>query len=111
MPQVYIDLKNQIFTDHPSIIFAKNMKVPIGFWNDLWRRYKDLEYKPSDLKDWYELKTGKEISEKTIRRYLVRTELYNQAQRMIHRGEYTVHIVYFTKHTEYLKPYIINDLL
>jgi hypothetical protein len=106
--RIYIKLNFPIFKEHPTVIFSKNMKVPVGFWNDLWRRYTFLEYKPSDLQDWFELKIGKEISEKTIRRYLIRQELFNRAQLMIRKGEETVHIRHFTKHQEYLKPYMIK---
>ena len=105
--KLFVTLTHSIFNQRPDIVFSKNVGVPASYWRDLWRKYSELGYKPSDLNDWFRLKTGRKISARTIRRYIIKQELFDRAQLMIRQGEKIVHLRHFIKHQEHLKPYII----
>lgn len=81
------------------------MKVPIGFWNDLYRRHKFWDYKHEEMIEWFEFKTRKQISKKTLYRWIIRQELYNDAQRALHEGSHLVTVEYFNRNKEFAVKY------
>ncbi len=103
----YINLKHYIFREDPDTVFSKSMKVPLGIWNDLYKRHKFWDYKHEDLVEWFELKQKQPISKKTMYRWVIRQELYNDAQRAIQAGAEKVTIEYFTRNKEYATKYKI----
>jgi hypothetical protein len=105
----YINLHHPIFTQEPDIAFAKSLKVPIGFWNDLCKRHKFWDYSYEDLREWFEFKMHKPISRKTLYRWMIRQEVYNDAQRSIAKGSYIVTLNYFTRNKEYVLKYKTNE--
>lgn len=78
-----IDLTQSDLFKDPAIRFAKEHA---DIWNDIWRRYNDLYYSVPDLCDLYLIKTGKQINQKTIRRWLWRAEIYSKVKPVLESG-------------------------
>jgi predicted transcriptional regulator len=93
-----IDITTALFTQCPAEHFAKRRNVQPEFWNDMWRRYIELKYTRKDLQEWYMFKTKKQISKKTIGRYIVRQEIYEDAQIAVKSGAKIVSREYFINH-------------
>ena len=107
--QYRIDLHHPIFTTNPAIRFAETMKVPVDFSEDMWRRYHTLAYSEKDLQDWFQLKTKREISIKTIQRWVVRQEIYHDAQRALKEGAQQVTAEYFKNNLNMVRELIFKD--
>lgn len=101
-----INLHHPIFTSDPDEVFARSMKVPIGFWNDLYQRHKFWGYEQDQMIEWFEFKQHRPISRKTIYRWIIRQELYNDAQRAIKEGSYLVTVSYFSRNQQYVVKYL-----
>lgn len=101
-----IRLDSKLFTSDPDVRFANEQKLPRGFWNELWRRYKFLEYTTSDLKQYYDLKSGKKCSTTTIARWIFRSEIYHKAQPFVKKGVITASTEIFGE----LEERLINEL-
>ena len=94
---VYVNLDDLVFHIPPDHRFAKRMKVPAGFWEDMYRRKKFWGYSTKELIEWFEFKTqGGKINQRLIDRWIARQEIYDTAQSLIKKGEKTVHIRYFS---------------
>ncbi len=76
-----IRLKNsRLFTTHPSKRFAEEYQVEENLWNEMWKRYKLLDYSVVDLADLFNIKSGKVIERRYIKRWLFLSEIYIIAQ-------------------------------
>jgi len=93
-----VDITSPIFKIKPTLKFSETMGVSPHFWENMWFRYKYQGYTPRDLKEWFELKAGKPISRKTIYRWILRQELYDDAHLAVKRGAQIVTISYFKRH-------------
>lgn len=82
--------KSDLFTKDPDIRFANQYNLPRGFWNFMFNRAKHLEYTVQELCELYRIKTGKEMPDFSMRRWLWRTEIYNLAFPFIKKGAQTV---------------------
>lgn len=111
MEERLIDITNPIFKQKPTIKFAETMGVSPLFWENMWIRYKYQGYSPRDLQEWFELKAGKHISRKTIYRWIVRQELYDDALKATQMGAHTVTIHFFKRHVDIVKDrYKLDEL-
>lgn len=93
-----IDITTDTFTIKPTIRFSETMNVKKDLWSDMWNRYKNLKYSKWDLVEWFYIRTKKRINERTIRRWIIRQELYDDAQIAVKAGAKTVSIDYFVLH-------------
>lgn len=93
-----VDITSPTFTVKPHVRFSQTMDTPEDFWLDMWHRYRNLEYSKLDLKEWFEYKLRKHISIKTIGRWIVRQELYDDARMAVRRGAKEVSVDYFKAH-------------
>lgn len=106
-----IELTSPIFKVKPTHKFAETMGVSALFWENMWFRYRWLGYSKRDLKEWFELKAGKPISKKTIGRWVIRQELYDDAHLAVKKGATVVTIHYFRRHIDFIKDrYKLADL-
>ncbi len=78
--------KSKLFTIHPKNRFAREYGCDPVIWEQLWRRYKLLEYDIDGLCGYFVIKTGKKPSPTSIRRWILRAELYDRAQHAIEKG-------------------------
>lgn len=106
-----IELTSPIFKIKPTIKFGETMGVSPFFWENMWYRYKYLGYTRRDLKEWFQLKSGKHISKKTIGRWILRQELYDDAKLAMKAGAKIVTITYFKRNINIAKNrYKLDEL-
>lgn len=103
-----ISLDYYLFTQDPYDNFGERYDFPRSFWVEIFHnRYMWRGYNMSELKEIIYIlskKAGKplDISEKTIRRWIYRTEIYSKAQKIIDKGVKTTDTEYFDEHEDYL---------
>lgn len=85
-----IRIDGKLFTIPPDERFAIIHNLNRGFWNELWRRFSMLEYTPTELKEYFELKTGKKTNSNTMQRWILRTQIYYKVQPFVKKGVSTV---------------------
>lgn len=78
------------------------MGVTPKFWEDMWFRYKFLGYSKKDLQEWFEFKTTRNISIKTVQRWVSRQEIYDDAHFATKRGAKIVNRHFFKRNQELL---------
>lgn len=94
-----INLDNKVFKEDPYLAFAKRHEASPKLWYEIYnQRYLWHNYEIPILCEYFKLKTKLEINERTIRRWIKRTEVYNHAQRAIKKGVKEVAPHYFDKY-------------
>lgn len=88
-----VNLHLPMFQVSPSERFSKSLHVEGQIWKDLWYRYKYLEYSPSECREWFLIKTKKEIGVWQLLRWMKRQEIYLLAQEV--KDFDTIHISHF----------------
>jgi hypothetical protein len=102
-----IDLsKSKIFTLEPSVRFSKEYGLPKEVWNEVWRRYKFLNYSNGDIRDYLFIKYARNISYPAMGRWITRGEVYMIAQPFIKKGAVYVNSIAFCDYEEY----VMNEL-
>ncbi len=99
--------KSTVFTLNPSLRFAKEYGLPHSVWNEIWRRYKLLEYSNGDIRDYLFLKYARNISWTAMNRWLYRGEIYMITKPLIDKGVVHVNSQIFKEYEEY----VINELV
>lgn len=89
--------ESKLFTIDPAIRFAKEYDVEPKVWNEMWKRYGLLEYDMDGLCGYFQYKTGRRPNPTSIRRWIVRTELYCRATHVMQMGVRVVDSNYFGK--------------
>jgi hypothetical protein len=70
--------KSKLFTVHPSKRFANEYQVKEYMWNEMWNRYRLLDYSIADLADYFYVKTAKPIKRRHVKRWIFIQEIYNK---------------------------------
>jgi hypothetical protein len=91
---IYIT-KSKLFTVDPAIRFAKEYNCDVKLWNEMWRRHTLLQYTNKELCEYFYLKTQRQPKPKSIRRWIVRTEIYCLANHALRMGARVVQSEYF----------------
>lgn len=99
--------KSKLFKKHPDTRFSEEYTVPKGAWNEIWRRYKLLDYSPADIKDFVFVKYARSLSYPTISRWIFRTEIYSISAPLIKKGVVHANSEIFKEFEEEL----MNELL
>lgn len=108
--QERIEITSSIFTIKPTIKFAETMNVPTSIWDDMYWRYKTKGYSKGDLKEWFEFKTKKYIAYKTICRWVIRQELYDDVKDIRKKGVQVVNAQFFKRNQEEAQnPQLLDD--
>lgn len=106
-----IDLtKSVLFTQDPDIRFSKEHGVALGFWKELWKRHKLLEYTIDDMCDYYQMKIGHRPSRKSIKRWIIRSEIYSMSKPILNKGGRTVVSTYFKENEDYVIRELLKNL-
>ena len=87
--------KSKLFTVEPAIRFGREFGVDNKIWLEIWLRYKLMDYNVSELCEYTHIKIGRRPSRKSIRRWIIRTELYSMARDVLKLGGTTVTSSYF----------------
>ena len=90
--------KSSLFTIDPDERFAREYKVPTGLLREIWKLYKIRDYTIQEICEFYEMKTKKPISQKSMIRWMWRTEVYGMAVPAIKRGAHAVRSDYFKQY-------------
>jgi hypothetical protein len=91
-----IDLsKSHIFTIEPAARFAREFDTTHDMWNELWKRYKLYDYTVEELCDYCHIKLKRRPSNKSIKRWIIRTEIYSKANDARKRGAFIVKSEFF----------------
>ncbi len=87
--------ESTLFTVDPAIRFAREYDVSPMVWNELWKRYGLYEYDMAGLCGYFQYSTGKKPNAKSIKRWILRTELYCRANHVMRMGVRVVDSSYF----------------
>jgi hypothetical protein len=90
--------KSSLFTVDPDERFAREYDVPVGLLRDIWKRYKLIGYTIPEVCEFYEMKTKKHISHKSMMRWMWRTEIYSMTRPAINKGAEVVVSSFFREH-------------
>jgi hypothetical protein len=86
---------SKLFTVDPDTRFAREYNLPKGTWNELWKRYKLLDYSMSEVCALYRVKTGRQTNAQSMKRWIFRTEVYSRAKEARKLGARAVNSSYF----------------
>lgn len=89
--------KSRLFTVDPADRFAGEHGVSPRVWKEMWRRYKLLDYSPSELASYYHFTVGSRISTKAVHRWITRTEIYCISNPVMQKGIRVVKSEFFNK--------------
>lgn len=104
-----IQLDYHIFREDPYKAFAKRYKTSVSLWYEMFdNRYLWHNYEIPILCEYFKLKTKMDINDRTIRRWIKRTQLYKHAQLAIRKGAREVTDVYFEN---YATPIELNEMI
>ena len=90
-------LKSKLFTIDPAQRFAKEYDVKPKLWNEVWRRHTLLQYSNSELCEFIRIKTGRKPKNGSVKRWIIRTEIYCLANHAMRMGVRVVQSEYFGK--------------
>lgn len=94
-----INLTNKLFIEDPYKAFGKRHDVNPKLWYEMYnKRYLWHGYDIPILSEYFMLVTKKDLNERTIRRWIKRTEVYNHAQQAIRKGVKEVAPHYFDRY-------------
>ena len=102
--------KSKIFTLDPSIRFSKEYGLPKDVWQEVWRRYKLLDYSNGDLRDYLFLKYARNLSFPAMGRWINRGEIYMITNPLIKEGVEHVNSSIFGNYEEYVMNELVKPL-
>jgi hypothetical protein len=100
---------SKLFTVDPDTRFAREYNLPKGVWNELWKRYRLLDYSMVELCALYHIKTGRRTNAQSIKRWIFRTEVYARAREARKLGARAVDSSYFNNNEEGLLKEIFKN--
>ncbi len=98
---------SDLFVVEPAKRFAKEYSVPEEVWIKIWLKHKVYDFEFNELHEYTEFKCKRQISRKSLRRWLLRTEVYSRARDVMKLGGTTVVSSYFGE----LEQFVLNELL
>lgn len=93
-----IHLKSKLFTVAPEKRFAKEFNVDERVWRDCWIKYKVMGLTTPELCEYIQIRTGRKPSTQTIRRWIVKTEIYSMSKGVREMGITTVMSSFFKEY-------------
>jgi len=102
--------KSELFTELPENRFSKEYLVAPQVWTEIWRRYALMEYSPKELCEYFQIKTGKKIAIKSMKRWIWRTEVYCRANHLMKSGVRVVVSEFFGEFEEPLMRELLKNL-
>lgn len=102
--------KSTLFTVEPAKRFAKQFRCDERVWIDCWLKYKLLDLRTNELGDYVYIKTGKKLNNFTVRRWIIRTEIYSHAREAFKMGTHIVTSQFFGKWEEYVMDELLRNM-
>lgn len=95
-----------LFTEDTAIRFAQQYQVSPKMWNEIWKRHLD-GYDSESLAGYFIYKSKKNIDIRSLRRWLILTEIYCQANMVMQMGVRVVKSEFFGEH----EPFLLKEIL
>ena len=103
--------ESKLFTQDPAVRFGREYNVEPKVWREMWKRHALLEYDMDGICGYFQYKTGRKPNRDSIRKWLVRTEIFSRANHVMLMGTRVVDSSYFGKfETELIKELSRNIL-
>ncbi len=102
--------KSKLFTVEPAKRFAKEFNVPENIWIECWLKYKLLDLEVKELCDYIYIKTGRRLSHESVKRWIIRTEIYSQAKEAFKMGAETVVSSFFGEYEVHVQNELLRNL-
>ncbi len=106
---IYIT-KSKLFTVEPAERFAKEFDVDKKIWIECWLKYKLLDLRIAELCDYIFIRTGKRPSHKSVKRWIVRTEIYSRALEARKMGAITVTSSFFGEFEQAVVEELVRNM-
>jgi len=103
--------ESKLFTQDPAIRFAKEYNVKPKLWNEIWKRHAIYEHDMDALCGYFQYKTGRRPNRNSIKRWLIRTELYCRANHVMRMGQRVVDSQYFGTFEQELIKELTRNML
>lgn len=105
---ILIDITGPTFQIDPDERFSKSMKVPRGFWNNMYQKHKFWGYKQTELREWFNFKTKRTISRNSVDRWIVRHEMFIDATKAVKKGYKSINLGFFRRNHDYLVKFRVK---
>jgi hypothetical protein len=102
--------KSKIFTQDPAIRFSKEYGLTDKVWNEIWRRYKFLDYSNGDIRDYLFIKYARNLNYTSMKRWISRGEVYMITNPLIKKGVVHVNSCIFGEYEEYVMNELVRPL-
>jgi hypothetical protein len=100
---------SKLFTEDTAIRFGEQYHVKRKIWNEIWKRAL-AGYDDEALAGYFIYKTGKMISANSIRRWLIKTEIYCKANHIMLMGVRVVQSEYFGEYERFVLEEVLRNM-
>lgn len=100
---------SKMFTVDTARRFAKEYNVKQSLWNEIFKR-SNMGYDSECLAGFFIYRTGKKISAKTIRKWLLKTEVYCRANHVMRMGVRVVQSEYFGVYEDFVLEEVLRNM-
>jgi hypothetical protein len=98
-----------LFTEDTAVRFGRQYHVKKRIWNEIWKRALD-GYDDEALAGYFIYKTGKFISAISIRRWIIKTEIYCRANHIMLMGVRVCQSEYFGDYEKYVLEEVLKNM-
>ena len=102
--------ESKLFTTHPSFRFADKYLVSPDIYQELWRRYRLLEYSIPELCEFYYIKVGTPIDKAYMDKWMFRGAVYMKAQEVMKKGVECVNSEFFGDYERRLIEELLKNI-
>ncbi len=100
---------SRLFTMDTAIRFAEQYKVPKTIWNEVWKRHLS-GYDLEALAGYVLYKTDIRIKPRSIRLWIVKTEIYCRANHVMRMGVRVVSSEYFGVYEDFVIEEVVRNM-
>lgn len=98
-----------MFTEDTAIRFARQYGVKPKVWNEIWKRALN-GYDYESLCGYFLYKTGKKIDPTSLKRWIIKTDIYCRANHIMLMGVRVVNSAYFGEHEDFILKEILRNM-
>ena len=100
---------SKLFTTDTAVRFAEHYKVKQHVWNEVWKRHLN-GYDFEALAGYILYKTDIKIRPKTVRLWILKTEVYCRANHVMRKGVRVVSSEFFGIYEEFVIEEVIRNM-
>lgn len=98
--------QSKLFMTEPDERFSREFNLPRGMWKELWKRYILMGYTQAELREYFFIKTKRQLSEPSVCRWIIRTRIYSITAPVVKMGAKHVNSNIFGD----LEPYVLKEM-